>query len=179
MDKVGFLLLAVLLVGLASQHEASAQTTLTFDAFDDTGLTAPSDNCGAAITHYDYSSDDGSNTYSQSSLATGAEYRLDSSFPSASTTTTNTAPSFGATALTRRVYENVVVGTHVGAPVTATDADAGDTITYSLGGTNAASFAISASTGQISVASGVTLDKEPKHTPVSYTHLTLPTILRV
>ena len=43
--------------------------------------------------------------------------------------------------------------------VAATDAD-GDTLTYSLSGTDAASFALDTATGEITVASGVTLDFE-------------------
>ena len=40
-------------------------------------------------------------------------------------------------------------GTDIGGPVRATDADAGDTLTYNLEGTDAASFVIAASNGQI------------------------------
>ena len=48
-------------------------------------------------------------------------------------------------------------GTTVGDPVAATDADTGDTLTYSLEGTDAASFDIRSNTGQIVTKSGVTL----------------------
>ena len=53
----------------------------------------------------------------------------------------------------------------VGGAVTATDED-NDTLTYSLSGTDAASFAISGSTGQITVGTGASLDYESK---ASYT----------
>ena len=61
----------------------------------------------------------------------------------------NQAPAFaeGATA-TRAVAENAAAGTDTGAAVSASDPD-GDTLTYSLGGTDAASFAIAATTGQL------------------------------
>ena len=74
----------------------------------------------------------------------------------------NEAPSFddGATT-TRKVAENSDGGTNVGSPVTATDPD-GDTLSYSLWGTDAASFAIDGSTGQISTVAGVTYDYETK-----------------
>ena len=42
----------------------------------------------------------------------------------------------------RMVRENTPAGQPVGDPVTATDDNAGDILTYTLDGTNAASFAI-------------------------------------
>ena len=64
--------------------------------------------------------------------------------------TTNTVPVFAeGEAATRRVAENTAAGEPVGAPVTATDVDAGDTLTYALEGADAVSFAIDASTGRI------------------------------
>ena len=50
----------------------------------------------------------------------------------------------------------------IGAPVAATDANIGDTLTYTLGGTDAASFGINASTGQLSTSAA--LDYETKST---------------
>ena len=50
---------------------------------------------------------------------------------------------------TRSVREDAATGTNVGSPVTATDADTGDTRTYGLEGTDAASFDIVAASGQI------------------------------
>ena len=58
--------------------------------------------------------------------------------------------------------ENSASGTNVGAAVTATDPDTGDTLTYSLSGTDAASFEIGSSTGQITTKTGVTYDYETK-----------------
>ena len=63
----------------------------------------------------------------------------------------------------RDVAENSRAGTNVGAPVTASDDGADgspETLTYTLSGTDAASYTINSSTGQISVAAGVTLDHE-------------------
>ena len=54
----------------------------------------------------------------------------------------------GQSSLTREVAENTAAGEPVGARVSANDDD-GDTITYSLTGTDASSFDIDASTGQI------------------------------
>ena len=65
--------------------------------------------------------------------------------------------------LRREVAENSPAGSAVGAAVTATDRD-GDSLTFSLSGS--AAFTIAATTGQISVADGATLDHE---TTSSYT----------
>ena len=59
----------------------------------------------------------------------------------------NTPPSYSNTQTSRSVEENTAAGTNVGAPVTATDQ--GDTLTYRLQGTGAATFRIVASSGQI------------------------------
>ena len=73
----------------------------------------------------------------------------------------NIPPSFGwASPLSREIPENSAGGTAVGAAVTATDPDSGDTLTYSLSGTDASSFTIDSATGQISVAAGTVLDYE-------------------
>ena len=61
---------------------------------------------------------------------------------------------------TREVAENSAAGVDVGGPVTATDTDTGDTLTYTLEGTDAASFGIDASSGQIQTETGVTYDHE-------------------
>ena len=61
----------------------------------------------------------------------------------------NNAPEFPAATDTREVAENTAAGENIGAPVTATDDDAGDTLTYTLGGTDMASFAIDPATGQL------------------------------
>ena len=62
----------------------------------------------------------------------------------------NSAPVFTeGQSTTRTVIPNAQAGEHVGPPVTATDADQGDTVTYSLQGADAASFEIEPQTGQI------------------------------
>ena len=82
------------------------------------------------------------------------------------TTVSNAAPTFQSPTETRSVAENSAVGTNVGAPVTATDTDSGDTLTYTLEGTDASSFSIASTSGQIRTRSGVTYDYE---TTPSYT----------
>ena len=63
----------------------------------------------------------------------------------------------------RSVSESAEAGDNVGAPVTATDVDENDTLTYSLFGANASSFEID-SNGQITVATGVTFDIATRET---------------
>ena len=74
---------------------------------------------------------------------------------------TNSPPAFDETGpAARSVLENSPADTVVGAPFTATDPDEGDTLAYSLTGDDVEFFDIDSSTGQITVASGVSLDHE-------------------
>ena len=72
--------------------------------------------------------------------------------------TAQRTPSFQGD-VTLTVDENTLPGTPVGSGLTATDPD-DDTLTYSLSGTDASSFVINGSTGQIIVGSGTMLDYE-------------------
>ena len=63
---------------------------------------------------------------------------------------------------TRSVAENSSSATNIGAPVAATDADTSDTLVYSLTGTDASSFTIISTSGQIQTKSEVTYDHETK-----------------
>ena len=76
------------------------------------------------------------------------------------TTPVSKLPVFadGVTA-TRSVAENAAEGTDVGTPIAASDAD-NNTLTYTLGGADAALFTIDETTGQIKVGAGTTLDYE-------------------
>ena len=72
----------------------------------------------------------------------------------------NNAPVFAEGASAARDREcDAPAGTSIGAPVTATDADAGTTLTYSLEGADAASFGINSANGQLLTLAGVTLDR--------------------
>ena len=75
----------------------------------------------------------------------------------------NEPPAFGQGPHTRNIAENTAPGQNIGSPVAATDDDNGDSLTYTLGGTDAASFAIDALTGQLKTKAP--LDHEaPKNT---------------
>ena len=73
----------------------------------------------------------------------------------------NSPPEFddGAT-ITLSVAENVLPGSAVGAPITASDSDQQDTLGYSLSGADSALFSVGATNGQITVGAGTALDHE-------------------
>ena len=75
-------------------------------------------------------------------------------------------PSFEGDVTSLTVDENTPPGSLVGDAITATDPD-GDILTYSLSGTEASSFVIDGSTGQITVGSGTMVDYESG--PARYT----------
>ena len=71
----------------------------------------------------------------------------------------NEAPAFASVRTWVEMAENTAAGTAIGLPVAATDPDAGDSLTYSLGSTtDNAHFAIDSSTGQLKTKG--TLDYE-------------------
>ncbi len=75
----------------------------------------------------------------------------------------NSAPVFAEGATTERsIAENTPAGRNIGGPVVATDPDEEDTLTYILGGTDAATFSIESATGQLKTRSA--LDYETKNT---------------
>ena len=74
----------------------------------------------------------------------------------------NNEPEFPSSETgSRSVAENSGGGTNVGAPVAAEDDDS-DSLTYSLSGTDASSFDIVATSGQIRTKSGITYNYESK-----------------
>ena len=72
----------------------------------------------------------------------------------------NEPPEFSVETASRIIAENTTTGVAIGAPVTATDPDTGDTPAYTLGGTDATFFDIDASTGQLQTKAA--LDYETK-----------------
>ena len=96
-------------------------------------------------------------------LTTGTEYEVQVRATNSSGTTdwsdsgrgtpgdagTNNPPEFASASTSRVVDENTPPGTYIADPVSATDDDAGDTLTYTLSGTDASSFNIDRNTGQL------------------------------
>ena len=78
-------------------------------------------------------------------------------------TDANAAPSFTSPNAMRSVAENTPAGQNVGLALTATDAD-NDPLTYTLEGSDAASFDIVRTSGQILTKTGVIYDYETKST---------------
>ena len=81
-------------------------------------------------------------------------------------TNVNEKPSFPPGRVILTVAENTTSNTNIGDPITATDPDSGDTLTYSLQRDDAGSFSIDANTGQVKTSAA--LDYETKN---SYTDL--------
>ena len=94
--------------------------------------------------------------------ASGTDMAMGYSMPTMMVTM-NAAPMFDAEAAERMVSENTAAGTNVGLPVAAMDTDAGDTLTYTLGGADMASFTID-NMGQIKVGATTMLDFETRTT---------------
>ena len=78
-------------------------------------------------------------------------------------TAANASPVFPMGSNARSVDENSPPGTNVGKPVAANDVS-GDTLTYTLSGTNSDSYDIGRTTGQITVGSRTELDHENNET---------------
>ena len=76
--------------------------------------------------------------------------------------TMNAAPMFESKTDTREVPENTAAGEDIGSPVTAMDAD-NDTLTYSLSGTDMASFDIGSATGQLMTLAALDFETKPTY----------------
>jgi hypothetical protein len=120
---------------------------LTFTA--STRVLAGTPTATKASTTYTYKASDGT-------LSATLTFTIQVSAPAAS----NNAPTFteGTTA-TRSIAENTAADTAIGTAVGATDDD-NDTLTYTLGGTNASAFKIVSTSGQLQTKDA--LDYEAK-----------------
>lgn len=78
----------------------------------------------------------------------------------------NEAPEFTATTATRSVNENVTAGTNIGAVVSASDVDDGDSLTYALSGTDASDFDIVSTSGQLQTKSDLDHETEDSYTVI-------------
>ncbi len=152
----------------------------------DVGWTAPPNSGRPAITSYDLQyrvggggsftagpRDVAGTSATIAGLAENTEYEVqvratndegDSDWSAPGTGSTgrprNHEPEFPSGTVTRSVAENTPADSDIGAPIpAATDAD-GDSLTYSMEGTDAASFAFDASTRQIKT--GAALDFESR-----------------
>ena len=78
-------------------------------------------------------------------------------------TPSNNAPTFSDSSTTRTIAENTGSGVNIGSAVSATDAD-DDTLTYSLGGTDAATFNIDSTSGQLRTSASLDYETKPSYT---------------
>ena len=164
--------------------DSSTQTSLTVS------WSAPTTNTGPAISDYDVQyrpgtsgswtdlTHDGTATSATvPGLAANTQYQVrvrayndeqesDWSSPLTSTTQVqpNAAPTFtDGTSATRSVAENTATGQNVGAPVAATDTNAGDTLTYTLEGADASSFAIVPTSGQLQTSADLDYETDSSY----------------
>ena len=72
----------------------------------------------------------------------------------------NEAPAFAAATAAVEVAENTAAGAAISGSPTATDPDAGDTLTYTLGGTDSSHFSVDSKTGKLHTSGA--LDYETK-----------------
>ena len=126
------------ITGYAVQYRESGVTGWTAHSHSGTATTATISGL-AAGTEYQVqvsaSNDEGTSDWSDSGVGS-------------TNAPANASPVFPAGPIARSVDENSAAGTDVGAAVAAVDVD-GDTLTYTLGGADAASFTIDSGTGQI------------------------------
>ena len=129
-------------------------TWIRVDGSDETLITGTTGNSYTVVA-----ADQGNTLKVKASFTDDAGFDEErTSAPTATVIGLNSAPVFSQTAQARGIAENTAAGVDIGAAVTATDA--GDTLTYTLGGTGMASFDIVAATGQIRTKSGVSYDHE-------------------
>ena len=83
------------------------------------------------------------------------------------TPTPNNEPTFtDGDRDTRSIPEHTVAGRDIGLPVAATDQDSEDTLTYSLGGEDAAAFDIDTATGQLKTKAPLDFETTPAYTVI-------------
>ena len=73
------------------------------------------------------------------------------------------APVFAGSRTTRSIAENTPAGVNIGSPVSATDVD-DDTLTYTLGGTDAGSFRMVRSSGQLQTQAPLDYETKKSYT---------------
>ena len=162
-------------VALSPQHKVGTAITATLSDGDGntSGTTWQWAKSGAAAGPFDDIGEATNASYTPVEADAGMYLRATASYTdkhgsgksamkvSSSVMPENTAPAFSSETTTRMVAENTAANMNIGAAVTATDAD-NDTLTYALGGTDMASFAIDDTTGQIMTKAD--LDHETKDT---------------
>ena len=78
----------------------------------------------------------------------------------------NADPAFSDETATRSVAENTAADQNIGAPVSTTDTDTGDTLEYTLTGADADSFTIDSDTGQLKTKDPLDFETDPSYTVI-------------
>ena len=149
-----------------SATDVDANTTLTYslggtDASSFSIVSTTGQLQTSAVLDYETKS-----SYSVTVSASDGNGESDSISVSITVTDASEKPVFAPGGVTLTIAENTASGTNIGKPITATDPDSGDTLTYSLRRGDAESFSIDANTGQ--VRTKAPLDYETKN---AYTDL--------
>ena len=106
---------------------------------------------------------DSKTSYSVTVTASDENGGSDSIVVTITVTRMNHEPMFSdGDSTTRSVAENTASGVNIGDPVSATDED-NDTLTYSLGGTDASSFSIVSTTGQLQTSAALNYEAEDSY----------------
>ena len=146
-----------------SGHDG-ADLTLSGTTLTNNQLTFTTTNWATAQTVTVKAGDDDNESETLAHTASGGDYvNITKDLPVSITDDGDPQVTFDPDTVTREVNENTGANQNVGAPVTATYTGT-CTLTYALGGTDAASFEIDSSTGQIKTKSGVAYDYEAKST---------------
>ena len=93
-------------------------------------------------------------------------YGISAVFQVAAATGSNTDPEFSEDTAMRSVAENTATDQNIGAPVSTTDTDTGDTLEYTLTGADATSFTIDSSTGQLKTKDALDFETDPSYTVI-------------
>ncbi len=146
-------------IGTLSGTDVDVSESLTFSlpaGLDDNSLFNISGTSLRANNSFDFEAGSSYQVTIRVTDAGGLSY--DEAFPII-VTNVNEAPVFDLASYVFSLAENSPATTAVGA-VSATDVDAGATLTYSLSGTGSSNFEINPTTGAITVAAGAVLDFE-------------------
>ena len=102
-------------------------------------------------------------SYSVTLSVTDNNGGINATFVTITVSDENDAPIFNEGTETKRaIIESAASGTNIGEPIAATDED-GDTLTYSLSGTDASSFSFNTSTGQLTTNSTLDYDVQSSY----------------
>ena len=89
------------------------------------------------------------NTYLVTITAGDSRQRASTIYVTITVDNVNEAPAFASGTVPLDIPEGTAANTNIGSPVSATDPDDDDTLSYTLGGTDASSFTIDPNTGQL------------------------------